>query len=94
VAAEFRRARRYYLRKRLYYSRVEEDEGQASVWRSKQESEPGTALSSDFPYQEMLVNAGYSTLEDIDGADADELCEIAGFTASMAITILSAVPTI
>jgi hypothetical protein len=64
--------RRFYLLKRLAaYSQG--DKGLAGVWRQKQEAESGTALAADFPSRALLVAAGYSTTEDLDGADTDEL---------------------
>lgn len=66
-----RRARRYYLLKRL--SATREDSGLASAWRGLQEREPGTSLPASFPGRESLVAAGYTTIEDVDGADVSEL---------------------
>lgn len=88
---QFKRARRYYLHQRFWYLRVEKSIGQASVWQAKQEAEPGTPLAADFPYLALLVAAGYSTVEDIDGADQAELME-AGLSAAQASTALAALP--
>lgn len=80
--------RRYYLAKR--HAAVElEDTALEAVWQGKQEAEPGTALAEDFPYLSRLQAAGYSTQEDLDGADADELVE-QGFSSREADAIVAA----
>lgn len=79
--------RRYYLLKRLAARRACEEEG---VWLSKQEAQPGTALAADFPFRTKLVEAGYSTSEDLDGACPDELYEFAGLFAPEAATVIAA----
>jgi len=65
------RARRYYLLKRQVAAASREPI--SSIWQAKQEEEPGTALPADFPSLIALRRAGYTTVEDIDGADANEL---------------------
>lgn len=81
-------ARRYYLAKR--HAAAERcDTALESVWRGKQEAEPGEALAADFPYHARLVAAGYETYEDLDGADSDELVE-QGFSTREAAAILTA----
>lgn len=70
--AEYRRTRRYYLHKRLFSNAIC-DLALRDVWRAKQEAEPGTALPSGFPHKAALEAAGYTTVQDIDGADQDEL---------------------
>lgn len=70
--SEVRRPRRYYLAKRLAARR----DGQKALeltWQGKQEAEAGTPLAADFPARAALVAAGYTTTEDLDGADVDEL---------------------
>jgi hypothetical protein len=65
--------RRYRLLKRLE-ARRQGDAGLEGAWRSKQEATtPATALPADFPFLTTLAAAGYSTEEDLTGADADEL---------------------
>lgn len=83
-----RRVRRFYLMKRL--AALREQSGFDQVWQAKQEAEPGTALPSDFPNRAALVSAGYSTAEDLDGADADELRNNAGLHAAQATEVLNA----
>ncbi len=70
--AELRSVRRYYLHKRFGAHAIC-DLALRDVWRAKQEAEPGTPLPADFPHKSSLEAAGYSTLEDIDGADQAEL---------------------
>lgn len=79
--------RRYYLLKRLAARQRCEEEG---VWISKQEGQPGAALPDDFPFLARLVEAGYSTSEDLEGACADELDEFAGLMATEAKTVFAA----
>lgn len=64
--------RRFYLLKRLR-ARAIGDKGLEGVFRQKQEAESGTDLAATFPAHDLLEAAGYSTEEDLDGADTDEL---------------------
>lgn len=64
--------RRYYLGERLNALFMGE-EGLAAVWRYKQESIPGSPLPSDFPFSAELAKRGYTTVEDVWGADSREL---------------------
>jgi hypothetical protein len=64
--------RRFYLLKRRA-ARTQGNKGLEGVYRQKQEAEAGTDLASDFPAHDALEAAGYSTEEDLDGADTDEL---------------------
>lgn len=82
-------ARRYYLAKRHAAAELC-DTALELVWVGKQEAEPGTALPTDFPYRARLVALGYSTNEDLVGADECELTEL-GFTTREAAAILAAV---
>lgn len=86
--AEIRRPRRYYLHKRLE-SRLYFCDDADTVWRAKQEAEPGTPLPGDFVHRSALEALGYTTSEDLDGADADEL-ERAGLTQQQAKAVLAA----
>ena len=81
--------RRFYLLKRRK-ARALGDKGMEGVWRQKQEAESGTALSATFPAADLLEAAGYTTEEDLDGADIDELVEagIPYHDASAAIAAL------
>jgi hypothetical protein len=81
-------ARRYYLAKR-HAAAEAEDTALEAVWQGKQESESGAALASTFPYLDRLADAGYSTEEDLAGADATEL-EAQGFSARESAAIVAA----
>lgn len=84
--------RRYYLAKR-HVANEYGDKGLALVWQAKQEAEPGTALPSDFPHLTTLTGCGYTTKEDLTGADVQELTEL-GFATREANTILTALSEI
>lgn len=86
--AEIKSARRYYLHKRLE-ARLYFCDDADGVWRAKQEAEPGTPLPSDFPIREALAALGYTTSQDLDGADAAEL-ERAGLTTRQANEVIAA----
>lgn len=81
-------ARRFYLLKRRA-ARSLGDKGLEGVWRQKQEAESGTALAATFPARAALVAAGYSTTEDLDGADTDELVA-AGIPYHSAAAVIAA----
>ncbi len=85
--SEFKTKRRFYLLKRL--AAKAEQEPIEGVWRHYQEAETGTALAASFPSRAALVAAGYSTLQDIDGADAAELQRNAGLTSRQATAALT-----
>ena len=85
--SELRRPRRYYLLKaRAADDRCEE--ASADMWRGKQQAQPGSALPATFPVLEKLSCAGYTTVEDIDGADECELVD-AGLTRTEAEVVLA-----
>jgi hypothetical protein len=87
VANQIKSKRRYYLLKLLWARRQDND--QDGIWRSKQQAVSGTALPSDFPLLSRLAAADYTTTDDLDGADANEL-KGSGFTAREAETIFAA----
>lgn len=89
LATTINTVRRFYLLKRRAARRFG-DKGLEGVWRQKQEAESGTALSASFPAADLLELAGYTTEEDLDGADIDELVEagIPYHDASAAIAAL------
>lgn len=68
--------RRYAHRMRMN-ARAFGDGEIEGVWRSKQEAQPGTALPSNFPFLSTLDVGGYTTQEDLTGADTYELQRIA-----------------
>jgi hypothetical protein len=84
---QVRSVRRYYLLERLAAC-ARDDFAIASVFRAKQEAEPATPLPADFPSRAVLVAAGYSTVEDINGADLEEL-QCARLTTKQAVTVLT-----
>jgi len=63
--------RRFFLLKTLYARQVGDD--MEAVWRSKQEAHSGVPLPLDFPLKQRLAALGYTTREDLDGADVGEL---------------------
>lgn len=79
--------RRYYLAKR-HVARDLEDKGLELMWQAKQEVEPGTALPSDFPELSTLASLGYTTTEDLTGADEEELVDL-GISPRTAQNILA-----
>lgn len=85
--AEIKRPRRLYLHKRQEARKNRNDaEG---IWRAKQEAEPGTPVSADFPLRSELAALGYTTNEDLDGADEHELRRV-GLTANDAAKVMAA----
>lgn len=78
--------RRYYLAKR--HAAAETDTGLDWVWRAKQEAEPGAPLPLTFPCASRLAAGGYTTTEDIRGADSAELQKRAGLTLREAQHVL------
>lgn len=90
--AEFKSKRRYYLLKRI--AAKAEGEATEGVWRHHQEQESGTALPASFPSRAALVAAGYSTEEDLDGADAAELTKNAGLSTQQAAAALAVLATL
>lgn len=86
--AEVKSLRRFYLHKRLYAALYEDSE-LALTWRSKQEAQSGTELPASFPERSTLGELGYSTVEDLDGADIEELSRV-GFSSNQATSILAA----
>jgi hypothetical protein len=87
--SDVNRPRRYYLLKR-HAADAAGDLLLAAVWHSKQESETGTSLPADFPSRAALVAQGYSTAEDVHGADANELSRTVALNARQASTVIAA----
>ncbi len=83
--------RRYCLRK-AQLAAAREDTALERAWWAKQDGLPGTALPAAFPCRAALIAARYSTTEDLDGADADELITHAGLTRAQATVVLAAIP--
>lgn len=80
--------RRYYFLKALELSRYDTDEALYRVYLGKKRSEPGTAIPPHFPARAALVSAGYEALEEIDGADEDELI-FCGLSHSQATAVIA-----
>lgn len=87
--AEFASLRRYHL-SRMWAAQQIGDCAIASLLRTKQLAEPGTALPATFPQKAKLEAAGYVADTDLVGADECELREQAGLTASQAAAVLAA----
>jgi len=85
--SEVRTARRYYLLNRRAAALTQSNLEQ--VWQGLQENEPGTPFPAGFPKQQALIALGYEALEDLDGADEDELTE-AGLSWTDAQAVLKA----
>lgn len=62
----------------------------AAVFASKQSEQPGVALPAEFPARAKLVLGGYTTIEDVDGADESELKK-AGLNQAEAALVARAV---
>lgn len=88
MASEINNTRRFFLLKRIA-AKAEADPLEGA-WRHNQEAIGGTALPASFPYRATLVAAGYSTTEDLDGADAAELTKNAGLATRHANAVLAA----
>ena len=81
--------RRFYLMKRTAATE-RTDYAIAAVWQGKQEAEAGSALPEAFPSYAALVAAGYTTKEDLEGADACELVSHACLSQQDAEAVLAA----
>jgi hypothetical protein len=53
-------------------------------------AEPGVPLPATLPQYDRLIEAGYVTVEDLDGADADELVDLVGLRRAEAESVLAA----
>lgn len=81
-------ARRYYLRKwRELEERCQSE--LARLFRNKQLELPGTLLSAGFPAQTELARAGYLAVEDLVGAELDELVDL-GLDEDTAARVIAA----
>lgn len=82
-------ARRFYLLKAQWLEGDITSKSLQQVWWGKQEGQPGTAFPTDFPFQAELIAAHYKALEDLDGADQEELIN-QGLTFFQAKAVLAA----
>ncbi len=87
--SDFDSYRRHCLRKRLD-AKDRSEFALVSLWRTKQEAEPGTVLPDDFPSREELAAIGYETKEDLEGADAEELADYVGLSPHDAERVIAA----
>ena len=62
------------------------------VWRAKHNAAtPATPLPANFPSRSKLVAAEYTCIEDVDGADIDELVDKVDLTREEAAAALAAI---
>jgi hypothetical protein len=59
----------------------------AAAFRGKQDAITGTPLPGGVPHQAALAAARYTTVEDLDGADVDELVD-QGFPRAHALAVI------
>jgi len=64
-------------------------DGLEFVWLAKQLELPGQALPDGFPHRARLADAGYSTVEDLEGVTVKELQQ-AGLSRREASAVLAA----
>ena len=86
--AEIRNVRRYNLLKMRAAAR--DNPGLDAVWDANRRAIQGTEIPATFPYRSRLVAAGYLVLEELDGADANELSKQAGLLDFEAAAVLAA----
>lgn len=87
--SELKSYRRYCLMKRYVANQAGEN-ANAQIWQNKQEEQPGTDLPAGFPYLTELSGCGYTTKEDIDGADDFELYDVVGLNSQAAAAVFAA----
>lgn len=87
--SEVRRARRYYLLQRLA-ARDRCEPGLEAALRGKQEEISATLFPADFPSKAKLEDHGYYAVEDVDGADSNELRERVGLSESQSQAVIAA----
>lgn len=69
---------------------MQDSGGLALAVRAIHDPLPGTPLGADVPHRERLAAAGYTAVEDLAGADVEELVVCVGLTAREAATVLVA----
>ena len=85
-----KRLRRYCLLQ-AFQARETEQDGLYLALLGKQQDQLGTPLPADFPSRAELIAAQYVALEDIDGADVNELMRHARLQSRAARAVLAAV---
>lgn len=63
------------------------------AWDGIRKGEPGTELPQNLPARGALIAAGYLVVEEIDGADEDELTG-AGLSSHQAAAVIAAVESL
>jgi hypothetical protein len=79
--------RRYVFLK--YHQARNTGQGDPSAWDTKRRALAGTALPANFPAAATLAGAGYLVLEEVTGADLEELTN-AGLSSAQAAAVLAA----
>lgn len=82
--------RRYCLLK-SQANRDRGDDALAEAWLTKHSEATGADLPADFPLLTELTAAFYTTAEDLEGADVNELRQRVGLTRSQAEAVIAAV---
>lgn len=88
MAAAYRRM----LLSLVHTTRYEGLPAASAVYLGRHLAEPGTPLPVDFPSRDRLVAAHYTAIEDLQGADEDELIAVVGLTQYQARIVLGALP--
>ncbi|MFO7179572.1 MAG: hypothetical protein DIU78_012820 [Pseudomonadota bacterium] len=87
--SSFRSHRRFYLSKRIA-ARLRGEHALALIWHYHQDQQPHTDLPEGFPAKAKLEAAGYTALEDLEGASVGELEDWACLTQREAESALAA----
>jgi hypothetical protein len=56
------------------------------------EGQPGTPLPAGFPARSNLLRAHYTAIEDVRGADVEELVASVGLTVHQAARVIGSIP--
>lgn len=82
--------RRYLLLKRATQKALGNSHMEG-VWRAAQEAVlPATPLPTNFPYLSVISIAGYTTREDLNGADVHEVERVAKISHQDAVVVIAA----
>ena len=87
--ASFITARRFYLSKRIA-ARLIGELALSATWHHHQDQQPHTLLPADFPAKAKLESAGYTAIEDLEGASVEELLDWASLSTHEAEAALAA----
>lgn len=83
--------RRYCFLKYRHYHELDDD--LEYLWDGKRKTIPGTDISDVFPGAIELRAAGYEAIEEVQGADEDELTEV-GLSNQTIQAVFAAIATI